>query len=88
MMHDASPLIESGAAVAAYQQYPRNSTLQCWYDPDDFNALAFQRGYTAWKWVLTAFPMLSLLLLLCACSHIMLASCFEDSASLAQFTLW
>lgn len=74
--------------MAAYQQYPSNTTLQCWYDPDDFNSLAFQRGYTAWKWVLTAFPMVALLLLLCTCTYAVLADSQGEAAPLYQFALW
>eukprot|EP00455_Lapot_gusevi_P015685 TRINITY_DN1796_c0_g1_i10.p1 TRINITY_DN1796_c0_g1~~TRINITY_DN1796_c0_g1_i10.p1 ORF type:complete len:448 (-),score=115.52 TRINITY_DN1796_c0_g1_i10:217-1560(-) len=78
-----------GAAINAYNQYPFNTTLPCWYDPDDYNSVVFQRGYAWWKWFLTSFPSATLLLFLCAGTYVLFQSCFrEEHAGVAQFILW
>jgi hypothetical protein len=85
------------AAQAAYDFPAKNSTLACWYDPTDFNAVVFHQGYSWWKWLLTAFPMVSLVLFLCAFTWV----CFHnnhadddldvggmDANAVRQWSLW
>jgi len=46
---------------------------RCYYDPEDLSKVLCDISYTAWKWVLTAFPMASILGLLCCCSYALLS---------------
>jgi len=44
-------------------QYRAGSNHDCYFDPDSPSDVVWQKGYTAWKWVLTALPIASLFLL-------------------------
>ena len=50
-------------------EYRVGSNHECFYNPYNLAQFVWEKGYTFWKWLLTAIPMASILGLLCVFSN-------------------
>jgi hypothetical protein len=55
-----------GSANQRVKDFALGTKHQCFYNPDNTSEVIFDRGYTWWKWFLTAFPTLFLFMMFCA----------------------